>query len=95
VRSWLHLHDADPDVGRLAARHPPEFRDPVDVLAFPLPGGVDRQGAKASLIAGLHEARLLSPEYVGDPPGTAPSGGTAPELVSWMVASIAAHRPAI
>ena len=22
VRTWLHLHDSDPDVGRLAARYP-------------------------------------------------------------------------
>lgn len=93
VRTWLHLHDPDPDVGRVVARHPAVLSDPVDVLAFPLSKGLDRKAVKSALIAALHEARLLSVGYVGDPPGTPDAEDAVAEHVASMVVNIAAHRP--
>lgn len=93
VRTWLHLHDPDPAVGRVAARHPAVRSDPVDVLAFPLAEGLDRLAAKSALIAALHEAGLLSVSYVGDPPTTQVAEEAVVEQVASLVVSIAAHRP--
>ncbi len=93
VRTWLHLHDPDPDVGRVAARHPAVLSSPVDVLAFPLSDGLDRQAVKSALIAALHEAGLLSMGYVGNPPNTPDAEEAVKEHVASMVINIAAHRP--
>ncbi|GIN03813.1 hypothetical protein [Planomonospora venezuelensis] len=68
VRTWLHLHDPDPAVGRLRARHPGIAADDLDVLAFRLPDGTDRPRAKAAAVAGLSAAGWFSEHYVGDPP---------------------------
>ncbi|TDE12985.1 hypothetical protein [Jiangella asiatica] len=91
VRTWLHLHDADPDVGRVAARYPAAAHEPMDVLAFPVPRHLERAAVKAALVDLLDMRGLLSEFYVGDQPGLlTPDGGTSP-TVGWIADQIAAH----
>jgi hypothetical protein len=71
TRAWLHLHDPDPDIGRIAARYPAAGDEPLDVVAVRVPEDVSRQEAKSILTARLAEEGLLSERYVGDPPGDA------------------------
>lgn len=51
VRAWLHLNHDDPEVGRLRAQQPDIVETPVDVLAFRLADGRDRQQVKRALTA--------------------------------------------
>jgi hypothetical protein len=66
TRTWLHLHDADPNVGRMRARYPELADEELDVLAFELPAGVDRQQIRHSAVARLAEQGLLSDRHVCD-----------------------------
>jgi hypothetical protein len=66
VRTWLHLHDGDPDVGRLAARYPELARADLDVLAFAVPDGLARQLVKAAVVRELEREELMAEDYVGD-----------------------------
>lgn len=66
VRTWLHLHDADPDVGRVVARYPDAAREPLDVLAFPLGERVSRGAVKSAVVERLEADGLLAEKYVGD-----------------------------
>lgn len=91
VRTWLHLHDTDPDVGRLLARYPDVARDPLDVLAFPVPPRLDRAAVKAALVDRLESRGLLSDRYVGDPPGLLTSNGAVAPAVEWMVGQVVEH----
>ena len=68
TRTWLHLHDADPDVGRMRARFPELAGEDLDVVALPLPGDVDRQRVRHGAVALLAERGLLSERHVCDPP---------------------------
>lgn len=68
TRTWLHLHDPNPDIGRIAARYPAAADEPLDVVAVRVPEGVSRQETKLALTARLAEAGFLSEHYVGDPP---------------------------
>ena len=68
VRTWLHLHHDDPSIGRIADRHPDATPEPLDVLAFRVPDGVERAAVKVGLVARLQEQGLLATAYVGDPP---------------------------
>jgi hypothetical protein len=68
TRAWLHLHDPDPDIGRVAARYPAALDEPLEVVAVQVPEGVSRSDTKTVAIARLAEAGLLSEHYVGDPP---------------------------
>jgi len=82
ARAWLHLHDPNPDIGRIAARYPAAGDEPLDVVAVQMPEGVSRQEAKRALTAHLAEEGLLSEHYVGDPP----------EDVAAAIASSGAHQ---
>jgi hypothetical protein len=78
TRTWLHLHDPDPEIGRIAARYPAAGEEALDVVAVRVPEGVSRQETKSVLTARLAEEGLLSERYVGDPPADAaavPSSG--------------------
>jgi hypothetical protein len=66
TRTWLHLHDNDPNVGRMRARYPELAHEELDVLAFELPAGVDRQQVRHSAVARLAEQGLLSDRHVCD-----------------------------
>ena len=68
VRTWLHLHDPDPGIGRVKARYPGLGADSLDVIAFRLPDSMSRSEVKVAVIAHLSAAGLLSEHYVGDPP---------------------------
>lgn len=73
TRTWLHLHDGDPDVGRMRARFPELANDDFDVLALSLPAEVDRQQVRHGAVSELTQRKLLSPRQVCDPPlGAAP-----------------------
>jgi hypothetical protein len=71
TRTWLHLHDDDPNVGRMRARFPELASEELDVLAVDLPDGVDRQRIRHGAVALLAERGLLSPRSVCDPPAAA------------------------
>lgn len=92
VRIWLHLHDTDPDIGRLLARYPDVAHDPLDVLAFQVPARLDRAAVKAGLVDRLETRGLLSERYVGDPPGLLTANGAVGPAVEWMVAQVVAHN---
>jgi hypothetical protein len=66
VRTWLHLHDSDPKVGRVAGRYRDLAREDLDVLAFAVPDGLSRQLVKAALVRELEREGLVAEDYVGD-----------------------------
>jgi hypothetical protein len=77
TRTWLHLHDDDPDVARMRARFPSHADEDLEVLAVELPEGVDRQRIRHGAATLLGERGLLSPRHVCDPPlGADPAAET-------------------
>ncbi|TDC53627.1 hypothetical protein E1212_05525 [Jiangella ureilytica] len=94
VRIWLHLHDTDPEVGRMKARYPDIARDPLDVLAFPVPSRLDRAAVKSALVERLETRGLLSERYVGDQPALLTGNGAVTPAVERMVAEVIAHNGA-
>jgi hypothetical protein len=91
VRTWLHLHDDDPDVGRLAARYTGLAREEMDVLAFPVPERLARPLVKAAVIQRLHRLGLVAERYVGDPADSQPSPDDVAETAERIVAAVMAH----
>ena len=73
VRTWMHLNDPDPTIGRMAARLPRLKEDDYDVLAFALPRSVARQEARGVLVQALGDAGLLAEDHVCDPPPLRPA----------------------
>jgi hypothetical protein len=88
VRTWLHLHDSDPDVGRLAARYRDLAREDLDVLAFVVPGCLARRRVKAAVVQRLHDHGLLAEQYVGDPPESQPIPEDVVEVTQRIVAAV-------
>lgn len=43
VRTWLHLHHEDPEIGRVRAATPEALEGDVQVWAFEVSEGLDRQ----------------------------------------------------
>lgn len=68
TRTWLHLHDENPEVGRMQARYPELASEELDVLAHELPAGVDRQQIRHGSVTALGEHGLLAERHVCDPP---------------------------
>jgi hypothetical protein len=68
TRTWLHLHDEDPNVGRMRARYATLGEEELDVLAIELPDGVDRQQVRHGAVHAFGERGLLSARNVCDPP---------------------------
>jgi hypothetical protein len=87
TRTWLHLHDDDPNVGRMRARFAELAREELDVLAMELSDEIDRQQVRHGAVSELAQRGLLSARHVCDPPATA---AAAPETVRF-VDSIAAQ----
>jgi hypothetical protein len=81
TRTWLHLHDEDPNVGRLRARYPHSATEELDVIALRLPDGVDRQEVKHAVVTRLGERGLLSERHVCDPPAARGPSAAADRLV--------------
>lgn len=88
TRTWLHLHDDDPDVGRMRARYPELASEELDVLALRLPAGVDRQQVRHGAVARLAERGLLSERHVCDSPLPADPTAEAEELVAAVEARL-------
>ena len=82
TRTWLHLHDDDPDVGRMRERYAELAGEELDVLALPLPPDVDRQQVRHGAVALLAERGLLSARHVCDPPLPAEPTPQADELAT-------------
>ena len=82
TRTWLHLHDENPDVGRIRARYPEVEAEELDVVAVPLPADVDRQRVRHAAVAVLAERGLLSRRHVCDPPRPAEPTPEAEQLVA-------------
>ena len=91
VRTWLHLHDPDPDVGRLIARYPVVGTQPLDVIAVEIPDGESRQNAKALLAAALAKEGFLSKNYIGDDPGAATVHESTAHSIDAIVAYVREH----
>ena len=86
TRTWLHLHDPDPDISRIAARVSTTATEPFEVLAEPVPDGVVRSEERDAVIARLSELGLLTDRYVGFPPVVVERFGEAAErLVARIV----------
>jgi hypothetical protein len=91
TRTWLHLHDDNPEVGRMRARFPELTAEELEVLAVELPEGVDRQRIRHGAVALLAERGLLSPRQVCDPPREAEPAAETDALVD----AIAAQLPSV
>ena len=64
ARTWLHLHDEDPNVGPMRARYPELATEELEVVAVDLPADVDRQQVRHGAFALLAERGLLSDRHV-------------------------------
>jgi hypothetical protein len=53
VRTWLHLHDDDPEVGRIRAEHPEAAGGTVEIRAFRLSDDVARGAVRDAVRRGL------------------------------------------
>lgn len=87
LRAWLHLHDPEPGVGRIARRYPAWREQDLEVVAFPVPPSVPRQVVKHVLIQRLQGLELLDDDYVGEPA----DGRAAPHDVSELVEVMVTH----
>ncbi|MET9067803.1 hypothetical protein [Streptosporangium sandarakinum] len=87
VRIWLHLHNSDPEVGRLAARYSELAHDDLDVLVFAVPGHLARRRVKDAVVQLLHRQGLLAEQYVGDPPAAQPIAEDVVEVAERIVAA--------
>lgn len=83
LRAHIHLTDEDPELGRVKAQVPNASKGDFDVLAFPLPDGVDRGRAKQALLAALASGGLF-----GAAQG---SSSDSDPLTEPMVAMIISH----
>jgi hypothetical protein len=68
TRTWLHLHDEDPEIGRMRARYASLADEELDVLFMELPEDADRQRVRHGAVRQLDERGLLSERNVCDPP---------------------------
>ena len=84
LRAYLHVASADPQLGRVRAEVPRYEERDFDVLAFALPGDVDRSAAKEALVALLAQ----DGEY-GD---TVDGVNEMQDVVDPMVQALEAHR---
>jgi hypothetical protein len=66
TRVWLHLHDADPDIGRMAARFGRLAETELDVLAMSVPAEVSRADVRDALGVRLADEGLLADDAITD-----------------------------
>lgn len=89
LRTWLHLHAKDKELGRLAKRFPKLDVEAADVYAFPVPPELERFEVKHALVHALADAGLLAPEYVGPPlEGSAQPDGAVASYVADVLADL-------
>jgi hypothetical protein len=89
VRTWLHLHDPDPEIGRVAARYPAAAIEPLDVVAVRAPDGFARRELKELAVARLAAAGLLGEGYAGDAPAEPAGDPPGSSAVQRLVAEVA------
>jgi hypothetical protein len=66
TRVWLHLHDADPDVGRMSARFERLADTPLEVLAMRVPDELSRAEVRDVLGERLRDEGLLGEDAITD-----------------------------
>jgi hypothetical protein len=66
TRVWLHLHDADPDVGRIAARFDRLAGSQLEILAMRIPAQISRADVRDVLGARLADEGLLAEDAIID-----------------------------
>jgi hypothetical protein len=66
TRVWLHLHDQDAEVGRMAARFRRLAGSQLDVLAMAVPDEIPRAGVRDALGARLADDGMLSDDAITD-----------------------------
>jgi hypothetical protein len=66
TRVWLHLHDQDPEVGRMAARFERLAGTELDVLAMRVPDEISRADVRDILGARLADEGLLAEDAIVD-----------------------------
>jgi hypothetical protein len=66
TRVWLHLHDPDPDVGRMAARFEGLADTPLEVLAMRVPDELSRAEVRDVLGERLRDEGLLGEDAITD-----------------------------
>jgi hypothetical protein len=66
MRVWLHLHDPDPDVGRMSARFERLADTQLEVLAMHVPGELSRAEVRDVLGERLREEGLLGDDAITD-----------------------------
>ena len=66
TRVWLHLHDPDPDIGRMAARFGRLAESELDVLAMSVPDEVSRADLRDALGVRLVDEGLLADDAITD-----------------------------
>jgi hypothetical protein len=93
TRTWLHLHDSDPDVGRMRARFEALADSSLDVLAMRLPDEVSRAEVRDVLGARLADERLLADDAITDHLQLAlDASSEALELADYYVARLRSYR---
>jgi len=75
VRSWLHVHDDNPDIGRIRAQHPELLCGDVTIRAFQIRSDLDRRAVKNFVVAELTE------------PTTSPNDATAERRCAQTIAA--------
>ena len=90
TRTWLHLHDENPDVGRMRARYATLADDALDVVVMELGDDVDRQVVRHGSVRQLAERGLLSPRHVCDPVRELGPSGDADRFVELVTERIGA-----
>jgi hypothetical protein len=92
TRAWLHLHDDDPDVGRMAARFERLSTSQLAVLAMSVPDEVSRADVRDALGARLADEGLLADDAITDHLQLVlDPGEPALELVERFVARLRSH----
>jgi hypothetical protein len=66
MRVWLHLHDPDPDVGRMSARFERLADVPLEVLAMRVPDELSRAEVRDVLGERLRDEGLLGEDAITD-----------------------------
>lgn len=68
ARTWLHLTDDDPAIGKIRAHHPEAMKGHVTVRGWQLPGSLDRSavrdGLSACLTGDSHNLSLKPEEQI-------------------------------
>lgn len=76
VRAWLHIHDDNPDIGRIRAQHPELLSGNIMVRAFQIRPDLDRREVKTWVVSLLAE------------PATPPDDATPEQLCAHHIAAI-------